>query len=130
MIHDTWPSPGVSDFPGAVEAANRAARGIFTAAAIGYLVGQAVRSTGKGIDKKFGSVGAACALLGCVAGNMLSAMAFFAKARGVPFAEVLANLDVGFLQRLGQKSFQAMDLLFYAIAVYEGYRFSFKFKAG
>ena len=39
------------------------------AIAIGYVVGQAIQRVGKGIDTKFGVLGALCALFGCVLGN-------------------------------------------------------------
>src|ERR1700761_173761 len=42
------------------------------AIAVGYLVGRAIRAVGHGVEPKFGYLGAACALLGCVAGNVLS----------------------------------------------------------
>jgi hypothetical protein len=99
------------------------------AVAIGYIVGQAIRATGKGVDQQFGILGAACALFGCVVGNVLSAVAFYAKVKGLGFGDVMQILDFDFVTRVTTATAQPMDLLFYGIAIYEGYRFSFRYKA-
>lgn len=98
------------------------------AVAVGYAVGRAIRELGKGIDPVFGYLGAACALFGCILGNLLSAIAFFADAQHVPFFQVLTAFDLALWGRLFGIFFQPMDLLFYGIAIYEGYRFSFRYK--
>jgi len=59
-----------------------------------------------------------------VLGNYLSAVAFFAQARGLSFGQVLGALDLSLSERLMTATFSAMDLLFYAIAVYEGFKFA------
>jgi hypothetical protein len=51
------------------------------AIAVGYLVGYAIKAAGKGIDQKFGMLGAFYGFLGCALGNVLSDLVFFAKAR-------------------------------------------------
>jgi hypothetical protein len=99
------------------------------AIAVGFGVGRTIRMVGKGIDQAFGYLGAACALLGCVLGNFLSSVAFYAQARGISYFQALSDLDFDLLQRLATTFFHPMDLLFYGIAIYEGYRFSFKYKA-
>jgi uncharacterized membrane protein YeaQ/YmgE (transglycosylase-associated protein family) len=96
------------------------------AVAIGFLVGWAVRELGKGSDQKFGVVGAVCGLFGCVLGNALSALAFFSQAKGLPFLSVVANANPNFIVSLMTAFFSPMDLLFYAIAVYEAYKFSLR----
>jgi hypothetical protein len=98
------------------------------AVAIGYGVGQAIRATGKGIDLKFGILGAVCAFVGCLLGNFLTAVALFAQARGFSILQVLGSFDFDLYERLMTAFFQPMDLLFYAIAIYEGYRFSIRYK--
>jgi hypothetical protein len=98
------------------------------AIAVGFLVGFAIRETGKGVDKKFGYLGAICGLFGCVLGNLLSGIVFYAQASGLSFGQALATLDVDLVSRLASATFQAMDLLFYAIGIYEGYKFSFKYR--
>jgi hypothetical protein len=96
------------------------------AVAIGFLVGWAIRELGKGTDQKFGYLGAACGLLGCVLGNALSAIAIFSQSRNLPFLQVVANLNPAFLTSLMSAFFSPMDLLFYAIAIYEAYKFSLR----
>ena len=95
------------------------------AIAIGYVVGQAIRQVGKGIDTKFGVLGALCALFGCALGNSLSALIFFAQAKHV---SILALLNPDTIIRVTTLFAQPMDLVFYGIAIYEGYRFSFRYR--
>jgi hypothetical protein len=97
------------------------------AVALGYLVGRAIRETGKGYDPQFGYLGAACALFGCVLGNFLSAVAFFAQAKAISFPAALGLINADLAGRLMVVFFSPMDLLFYGIAIYEGYRFAFKY---
>jgi hypothetical protein len=98
----------------------------FMAVAVGLLVGWAVQRSGRSGAPILGVVGAACALLGCALGNLLSAAGFAAQndpaSLGKAVAAVLTNpaLDVAILSR----SFSAVQLVFYAIAVYEGYKFA------
>jgi hypothetical protein len=96
------------------------------AVAVGFLVGIAVRTFGKGIDKVFGFVGAVLALLGCLAGNVLALCAMIATDQDLGFFEVLSRLDLKIIQELMAATFSPVDLLFYAIALYEGYKLSFR----
>jgi hypothetical protein len=95
------------------------------AVAIGYIVGHAIRAVGHGRSQKFGILGAICGLIGCVLGGLLSYIAFYAKATQMPYMDVLAVLNVSLIEKLVSAFFSPMDLLFYGIAVFEGYRFSF-----
>ena len=95
------------------------------AVAIGYVVGQAIRATGHGRSQMFGILGAVCGLLGCLAGNLLSDLAFYAQAMHITYMDTFGRLSVPLIQGLFTARFSPMDLIFYAIAVYEGYRFSF-----
>jgi hypothetical protein len=96
------------------------------AVGVGFLVGYAVRYLGKGIEPSFQYVGAVCALLGCLLGNYFAMAGFAAQQLHVDFFTVLSRIPLDKAVGLMQLSFQPMDLLFYAIAVYEGYRFSLK----
>ena len=98
------------------------------AVGVGYVVGQAVKTAGHGIDTRFGVLGALCALLGCVLGNAFSGLAFFAEGRHLGLAELLAVMSPDLVVRLMIAFASPMDLLFYGIAIYEGYRFSFKYR--
>ena len=95
----------------------------FMAVGVGFLVAWAVRRFGQGTQPVYGVIGAALALFGCVGGNLLSACGFLAAAQGKPFSEVLNGVlaDPALGVRLLQATFNGMDVVFYAIAVYEGY---------
>ena len=95
------------------------------AIAIGYIVGQAIKAVGHGRSQKFGILGAVCGLVGCALGSLLSYLAFYADAMHVGYVDVLGMLNVSLIERLMSAFFSPIDLIFYAIAVYEGYRFSF-----
>lgn len=98
------------------------------AIAVGFVVGRAIRAVGHGVEPKFGYLGAACALMGCVAGNVLSDIGFYAKIRHIGYGQALSDLDMALLTKLVSTFSQPMDLLFYGIAIYEGYKFSFKYR--
>jgi hypothetical protein len=96
------------------------------AVGVGFLVGYAVRITGKGISKNFGFVGAILSLSGCLAGNLFSICAIVSGQEGIPFFNLLTRLNPHIILELMKATFNPIDLLFYGIAVYEGYRFSFR----
>jgi hypothetical protein len=87
-------------------------------------VGWAVRRFGRGQEPVYGVLGGGFALLGCLLGNLLSACAFLAASESKSVFEVLGPVlgDAELVSRLMQATFNPMDLLFYAIAVYEGYK--------
>jgi hypothetical protein len=96
------------------------------AVGVGFLVGFAVRICGKGIDKAFGIVGAILSLLGCFAGNLLTTCIVISRHQNIPFLDLLSRLNFEVIAELTTATFNPMDLLFYAIAIYEGYRFSIR----
>ncbi|NDV47515.1 hypothetical protein D0T49_10700 [Paludibacter sp. 221] len=98
----------------------------YMAVAVGFLVGYAVRLGGKGIDKVFGIVGAVLALLGCLLGNFFSQIGFIARYLEIGYFEVFSAMSFSTIMDVMIESFSPIDLLFYAIAIYEGYRFSFR----
>ena len=93
---------------------------------VGFLVAYAVRLAGKGIDKIFGVVGAILALVGCLVGNLLTVSYLIAKTEGIPFLDVLAQMDFSLVVEIMVATFEPMDILFYAMAVYFGYRYAFR----
>jgi len=96
----------------------------FMAVGVGFLVAWAVRTLGKGHTQVFGIVGGAFALLGCLLGNLLSACGFIAAERSVPTVSVAMKVlaTPSLALSILQATSNGMDLLFYAIAVYEGYK--------
>ncbi|HLJ83031.1 MAG TPA: hypothetical protein VKT51_02495 [Candidatus Eremiobacteraceae bacterium] len=96
------------------------------AVGVGFLVGYSVQFLGKGIDPPFRYVGAICSLAGCVVGNFFAVVGAIAQQNHVSALTVLGQIPLNVAVDVMTKAFQPMDLLFYGIAVYEGYRFSLK----
>jgi hypothetical protein len=65
-------------------------------------------------------------LLSCVVGNLLSACGFFATQESLPLVQVIVSVLTSPATSLELliATFSPMDLLFYGIAVYEGYKIS------
>jgi hypothetical protein len=97
----------------------------FMAIGLGFLVGYAVR-LGKGLDKIFGIVGAVLALCGCILGNAFTLIVLVSRFQHLSLMHALSQIDYSKLPQLMIDSFSVMDLVFYGIAVYEGYRLSFR----
>ncbi len=91
---------------------------------IGFLVGYAVRFFGRGVDIIFGVAGALLALAGCLGGNLATVIYFASQTRNVPILDILPALKPEVLLSIMKETFDIMDLVFYGIAAYEGYRFS------
>jgi len=98
----------------------------FMAVGIGFLVGYAVRKLGQGVDMTFGIVGAALSLVGCALGNYLTVCAMIARQENIAFFEVLNRVDLQTAIDLMIETFNPMDLLFYGLALYYGYKYSFR----
>ena len=96
------------------------------AVGVGFLVGYAVRYAGKGIDQSFGIVGAIFALLGCLAGNLFASCAVIAEQESMALMDVISQLSPDIIVDIMTATFSPMHLLFYGIAVYEGYKFAFR----
>ena len=96
------------------------------AIAVGLVTGLAVRLGGKGIDQVFGVVGAAMSALGCALGNIFTIAWYFSIETGTPVVDVLGDMDIPIVIELIIESFELTDILFYAMAVYFGYRYSFR----
>lgn len=89
---------------------------------IGILVGFAVRQFGRGDTAAFRLVAAVVSLLSCVSGNLIIACVFFARQIEAPVLQVVASLDTDLLVDLLTATFDPMDLLFYALAVWQGWK--------
>lgn len=98
----------------------------YMAVGVGLLVGYAVRAAGKGMTTVYGVMGAVLSLLGCVLGNLLSVCIIVASDMAIPFADVVAKLTPALAVDMMVETFHPLDLLFYAFAVMEGYRFSIR----
>jgi hypothetical protein len=95
---------------------------------VGFLVGFAVRTLGKGFEKRFGYLGAALSLFGCILGNFFAIVVVIAQMQSASLLETLLFFITAPMAIIDafKLTFQPIDLLFYGIAIYEGYRFSFK----
>jgi hypothetical protein len=98
----------------------------YMALAIGLMVGFANRFFGKGLELKFGLTGALLALVGCVLGNVFSLIGFVAKELSVGYFDAFQFIDFGLIPSAMLESFSPIDILFYGIAMYEGFKFSFR----
>ncbi|HEY7544468.1 MAG TPA: hypothetical protein VID27_06285 [Blastocatellia bacterium] len=94
------------------------------AVGVGFLTGLIVRKMGQGIDPIYGIIGATFSLLGCLGGNLLAICIVAAKEVGLPVMDVVSSLTPALIVDVFKESFSPIDLLFYGIALYEGYRFS------
>lgn len=96
------------------------------AVGIGLLVGFAVRYAGRGHSLVYGVVGAVLALMGCLLGNFLAVLLILSADQSIPLMELIKyflSYPADILS-LMQVAFEPIDLLFYGIALYEGFRFS------
>lgn len=96
----------------------------YMAIGIGFLVGLAVRQ-GNGITPIFGIIGAVLSLLSCVMGDFFSIVALVAQEFDVSFMEALTGIDYGDMASIMLENAASMTILFYGIALYEGYKLSF-----
>jgi hypothetical protein len=96
------------------------------AVGLGFLVGIAIRTMGRGIDQVFGVVGAVMALVGCVLGNVFTIAWYLSAQTGSSLMSVLTQLDMELMIDLITESFQVMDILFYGLALYFGYKYAFR----
>lgn len=98
----------------------------YMAIAIGAGVGFSMRYIGKGIDQIFGIAGGVIAVLSCFIGNFFSVIGFYANAESLEFLETLLLFDYSYFFPVMTETFSFMDIIFYGIAGYEGYKFSFR----
>jgi hypothetical protein len=94
------------------------------AVGVGFLVGWAVRMAGNGRHSAFGIMGALLALGGCSLGNLLAIIIIAARQYNLPPLAVLGRLTPDVVVGLMEASFRPMHVIFYFVAILEGYRFS------
>ena len=91
---------------------------------VGFLVGFAVKLIGRGNHIAFGIVGGVFALLGCILGNYFSLISFTATDLHLGFFETLTMFSPEIIVKSMIEAFAPMDILFYLIAIYQGFKFS------
>lgn len=97
----------------------------YMAIGVGFLVGFAMRQ-GKGVTPVFGIIGAALALLSCVLGDFFSMVGLIAKEYELSFWEILSGIEFEDITSLMMENLASMTIVFYGIALYEGYKLSFR----
>ena len=96
------------------------------AVAIGAGVGLTIRKFGNGIDLIFGYLGAGISLFSVLLGNFLSIIGVIANSEGLGYFETLLFFDYNYFPQVMGATFEIIDLVFYGIAIFEGYKFSFR----
>lgn len=98
----------------------------YMAIGMGFIVGYAMRIFGKGVRPIFGVVGALLALLGCVMGDFFSIIGFVSQDTKLSLFASLSSIDYGQAFSYLLKNLASMTILFYGIALFEGYKLSFR----
>ncbi len=91
---------------------------------VGLLVGGTVRVLGRDAGRPLGSLSVTLSVLGCLLGNILSAYVVLAAQKGLAPLAVLSHVcsNPVLIPAALLATFQPLDLLFYGIALYVGYR--------
>ncbi|HWT05104.1 MAG TPA: hypothetical protein VN224_05060 [Xanthomonadales bacterium] len=114
---------------GAITAATHFQIG-YMAVGVGFLAGYGMRVLGGGRDRADGVIAGIVAFLGCVLGNLLTIVIGFAPHddahRGVAELTLLLLSSPKLAWFMLSENFSIMDVLFYALAVYAGYRTALK----
>jgi hypothetical protein len=100
----------------------------YMAVLVGFLSGYGMRTLGGGRDRADGFIAGAVALAGCVLGNLLTIAAEVANHLHRPLLPLILRLFSSPRVSLAmlQSDFGLMDVLFYGIAAYAGYRTALK----
>lgn len=91
-----------------------------------FLVGFAVRRWGRGMEKKFGILGAVLSLAGCILGNILS-LALLLSQNALEFFPSMVWRMVShpeFTMSIMSLTFSPIDLLYYGLGLYYGYKYA------
>jgi hypothetical protein len=114
---------------GAITAATHFQIG-YMAIGVGFLAGYGMRTLGGGRDRADGVIAGIVAFLGCVLGNLLTVIIDFAPHddahRGIVELTLMVLMAPKTAWSLLTLNFSVMDLVFYALAIYAGYRTALK----
>jgi hypothetical protein len=95
-----------------------------------FAIAFVVRHSVDRVDSSTGVLSAALALVKCVLGNFLTACALFSRDTGAPPMDGVLRL-LPHSEDLRTRTFRPIDLVYYGIGVYAGYRYGRKpMKAG
>lgn len=93
---------------------------------LGVLVGTAMRLLGKGTEPAFGVIGGFLSGASCLLGNVILILLYLADQFEMPLLDVLINIRWSVLPDLLIETSSPIDLLFYGLAIYIGYRSAFQ----
>lgn len=94
----------------------------YMAIPVGIVVGLTVRFVGKGADYRFGLNAAILVILGCIFGNLFSVVVWIVEHFNIGYIETIAAFDPDFLIGLLKDRFEYVDIAFYLVAVFIGYK--------
>jgi hypothetical protein len=99
----------------------------YVAIGLGLAVGFAVKYLGRGNSFLLGLAAALLSLVGCMLGNLFFYCGILAREYGLGFVDVLAKVifDPTLTLSLLKAGFEFMDLVFYALAIYFGFRMAY-----
>ncbi|MGZ3496387.1 MAG: hypothetical protein ACXWNK_03790 [Vulcanimicrobiaceae bacterium] len=95
----------------------------YMAIGVGFAVAFAVRFFGRGHDRRFAIASAILAVLGCALGNYFAVCAVLSAQEHVSAISATVQLLPRFADVMA-KTFNGMDILFYAIGAYFGYKYA------
>jgi hypothetical protein len=96
---------------------------VYMSIGMGLLVGFAVGYGGKGLGIPFGIIGAVLSLFGCLLGNYLGLIGVNAGTLNMGYMEMLKAIPISEIPGIISETFQAIDLLFYGVAIYMGFTY-------
>lgn len=94
------------------------------AIALGLMVGGVIAFVKKSDHIYFGIIGALLALIACVLGKYFGMIGLIAQEYSVGYFNCMQNLTTDMVVSLFKETFSPIDLLFYGLAIYEGFRLS------
>lgn len=93
---------------------------------VGFLVGFAMRTFGKGVTPLYQVLGAVLAGLSVAMGKIMAITMMVAAEHDVGAWELFSELSGGDMIAMLKETFSAMDFLFYAIALWAGWQYSLR----
>lgn len=96
----------------------------YVAVGVAFLVGLAVRYCGRGTTIVYGVTGAVLALLGCLLGDVLSAVGSYSIAENAPFFATLRHIDLAVAVDIIKEGSTPITYVIYGFAVFCGFKYS------
>lgn len=90
----------------------------------GFIIGFTVRLTGNPQSDLQGLLAASLTLACCAIGNVFSGIGFIAQDANIPLVDGLLQFDYSQSVEIYKSMFSPIDIVFYCIAVFEGFKFS------